>query len=155
MSEHPIREAREHIERRVPAFRHFLMARLRRGHRYGLGFTIGFIITAVCLGLFLFLIDSVLDQGAMYRFDLRIQDARDRIVSPTLTAWVVFITNLGGGTGTAVGSILLSLVLLFRRRWWAMLGLVIATGVGGLVVMGLKLLFQRARPLEQLIDVGG
>ncbi len=139
----------------MPAFQRFVEQRFERGERYGLGLTLSFVVIAAGLWGFLTIAEDVFSQSDLYEIDFRVQEVVRTLLSEELTEWVVFITNLGGTRGTIISALILAGVLLFRRRWWALFGLVLASGGGGLVILGLKLLFQRARPVETVIEVGG
>lgn len=144
-----------HLERRLAAFWHFLVARFRHGERYGLDLTLAFVAITITLWIFLELVEGAITQQDLQALDVAIQSGASRIPTPELTRWVTFITNLGGSRGTVIGVLLVSIPLLIRRRWWSVFGLVFATGGGGVVALGLKAFFARARPTESLIDVGG
>lgn len=133
----------------------FLGNRFKRGERYGLGVTIAFVAILALLWVFLLIVDAALGARGVYRLDLAVQEIIQPIVSPGLTRWVIIITNLGGTQGTAIFVVSLAVLLIWRRRWWYAFGLVFASGIGGLVLAGLKLFFQRARPVESVIAVGG
>ncbi len=136
-------------------FARFLRNRFRRSDRYGLGFTLAFLATAAALLLFLLVLDGVTTQRGLYRWDAHAQALLQPYVTAPRTRLVVALTNMGGNRGTIVGVVIVGFVLLALRRWHYLLGLLFASGVGGLVLMGLKLLFQRARPLETLIPASG
>jgi len=133
----------------------FVESRFRRGERYGLGLTVAFVSMLLLMWLFLEMVDEVLGVSGVYSLDLAVQEMIEPIVSPHLTGWVVFITDLGGTMGTSAFVVALTTLLIWRRRWWYAFGLLFASGIGGLVLFGLKVIFQRARPVEPLIAVGG
>ncbi|HET6569442.1 MAG TPA: phosphatase PAP2 family protein [Rhodothermales bacterium] len=150
-----LKEVEETARARSSLFVRFLRERFRKGGEYGLAFTLTFLAILAALWLFIALIEVITEHSTAYWLDTTVQGAVSAIRTPTRTAWAEFITDLGGTRGSVVGAVILGLILLFRRRWWALLGLVFATGVGGLVVLGLKAFFQRPRPLEQVIHAGG
>lgn len=133
----------------------FFGQRFRLGRRYGLGFTIAFAATAMALWTFLEIVEGLTEHETLHHLDFRIREVVTRVVSPELTPWVVRITNAGSVPFTTGLVVLASVILLLRRQWWRMLELVFASAAGGLLVLALKGLFQRARPLERLVDAHG
>ena len=65
------------------------------------------------------------------------------------------MTWFGNHDTLVVGVVGVAGVLAGRRQYWAAFRVVFASGVGGLVVLGLKLLFSRERPMEQVIEATG
>jgi undecaprenyl-diphosphatase len=143
------------IRHRLPAFWHFIVQRFKHGERYGLDLTLAFVAIALTLWAFVELVEGAITEADLQSLDIAIQTFVGGLLTPGLTAYVTFITDLGGTRGTIIGVVLVSVPLLFRRRWWSLFGLVFATGGGGLVVLGLKTFFARARPVETVIEAGG
>lgn len=143
------------LGRRAPAFWNFVVQRFKHGERYGLDFTLAFIAIVAAMWGFLEIMDAAVTEAELNELDLRIQSMMSSILTPSVTDYVVFITHLGGTRGTVVGILVVGLPLLFLRRWWSLFGLVFATAGGGLILWGLKVFFQRARPVETVIDAGG
>ncbi|WP_420454534.1 phosphatase PAP2 family protein [Rubrivirga sp.] len=136
-----------------PALR-FLRRRLARGVPYGLGFTVAFVAVVVALWGFLELVDAVTETGDVVRFDAVahgwVYDTFGG--NPDLGRAVTWF----GNNATLIGFVVaVALGLVVTRRYWAALRVVAASGLGGLVVVGLKALFQRARPTEQIIEATG
>lgn len=145
----------ERIRRRLPALWHFVVRRFKHGERYGLDFTIAFITIVAAMWGFVEIIDAAVTEADLNEFDRRIQRLMAAILTPTITEYMVFITNIGGTRGTVIGVLIVGLPLLFTRRWWSLFGLAFATAGGGVIIWGLKVFFQRARPVETVIDAGG
>lgn len=143
------------FRQRLQMLWHFVVARFRHGERYGLDFTLAFLGILGALWIFLEIVDGAVTESRLVAIDTRIQEVMALILQDRLTDWVVFITDLGGTRGTVIGVLLVGVPLLIRRRWWSAFGLFFATAGGGIVVLGLKEFFARARPVEQIVDVGG
>lgn len=143
------------LRRRAPQFKRFLVYRFKKGERYGLAFTLAVLTILLALWLFLGIVDGVFDDRDLVAFDQRVQEHVEVYLTPESTEVFILITNFGGGKGTFIGTLLVGTALLFRRRWWALLGLVLATGGAGILMNVLKLSFQRIRPLEQVVPAGG
>ena len=145
----------ERVSRRLPALWHFIVQRFKHGERYGLDFTIAFVAIVAAMWGFLAIIEAAVTEAELYELDSRIQTIMASILTPAVTDYMVFITNIGGTRGTVIGAVAVGLLLLFTRRWWSLFGLVFATAGGGIIIWGLKVFFQRARPVETVIDAGG
>ena len=145
----------ERVRRRAPAFWHFIVRRFKHGERYGLDFTLAFIFILGAMWGFLEIMEAAVTEADLNRLDARIQSIMAMLLTPEVTEYMVFITNLGGTRATVISVLVVGLPLLFLRRWWSLFGLVFATAGGGLIIFGLKFFFQRARPLETVIEVGG
>lgn len=145
----------DRLQRRLPAFWHFLVQRFRHGERYGLDFTLAFVVIVAALWVFLEIVEGAVTASDLQQLDTRIQTIMSAILTPELTEVVVFITDIGGTRGTVIGVVVVGVPLLIRRRWWSVFGLVFASGGGGLIVLGLKTLFARARPDDPVITAGG
>ena len=68
---------------------------------------------------------------------------------------VVWVTWLGNHDTLVAGVVLASVLCLVARRPWWTVRLLAASGLGGLVVRGLKAAFARDRPLEAIVDASG
>lgn len=143
------------IRRWAPSFGRFARNRLKRGERYGLGLTLAFLLVVAALWLFLEILALATTEAELNALDVWVQARMAALLTPEGTRVVVFITDLGGTRGTVVGIILVGLYLLFHRRWYRLLGLLLVTGGGGLIINGLKLFFARARPVETVIPAAG
>ncbi len=143
------------LKQQASQFKRFLAYRFQKGERYGLAFTLAILAILLALWIFLGIVDGVFDERELIAFDERVQDQVTLVVTPEMARAFVFITNLGGGRGTLIGVVLVGTLLLFSRRWWALFGLILATGGSGILMNVLKLSFQRVRPLEQVVPVTG
>ena len=133
----------------------FVRARLTWGARYGLGLTLAVVATFAALWVFVEMEDAFTDAGGIAEIDRAVMGAMQAVVSDSLTPWVVRLTDTGSTVAFTVLVVLVALALLFARRWWEALQLVVASGVGGFVVLGLKATFERPRPAEQVIQATG
>lgn len=146
---------RERLRLRLPALRAFIVQRFKHGERYGLDFTLAFLAILAAMWGFIEIIDLAVTETELYFLDRQIQDFMSAVLTPAVVDYIQFITDLGGTRGTAIGVILIGIPLLLTRRWWSLFGLIFTTVGGGVVLWGLKLFFQRARPTEAFIEVGG
>lgn len=132
----------------------FLKRRIARGVPYGLATTLAFAFVAAAVAGFFGLIDLATDPDDLLRFDT--------------TAHGVLFESLGasrplglavtwfGNNATVIGFVIAAaLALILTRRYWAAFRVVFASAAGGLVVRGLKSLFARDRPFDQVIQATG
>ncbi|MEL6614226.1 MAG: phosphatase PAP2 family protein [Bacteroidota bacterium] len=132
----------------------FLRRRLERGAPYGLGLTVALAVVISGVVGFLLVLRSVSDASGLARLDGRAHDAligafgRHPDVGLALT-W--FGNNL-----TLVTLVIgVTAALLIARRPDLALRVALASGGGGIVVVSLKQLFSRQRPVDQLVPADG
>ena len=133
----------------------FVRARLTWGARYGLGLTLAVAATFAALGVFVAMQNAFADAGGVAEVDRAVMGLMQSVVSDSLTPWIVRLTDSGSTVAFTILVVVVALGLIATRRRWEALQLVIASGVGGLVVRGLKLVFERPRPAEQVIQATG
>jgi len=133
----------------------FLRRRFDGDHPYGLAVTLAFLATVLALWAFLAVVDSVTDQGDLFRFDAQAHGAVYRAVGADRRGLVVAVTWLGNNATVTALVVLVAAALALARRGMLAFRVVLASGVGGLVALGLKELFHRARPLEQVVPAQG
>lgn len=132
----------------------FLRRRLARGVPYGLGFTVAFASVVALLYLFLEIVDAVVEADDIARFDDAAHEALYGFIGPHDDLGVA-VTFFGNNATLIALVTLVSLGLIVTRRYWSAFRVLFASGLGGLVVRGLKELFQRARPTNQIIEAHG
>ena len=137
------------------SFLQFVRARFAWGPRYGLGLTLAVAVTFGALWAFVELEDTFTDAGGVAEIDEAAMALARSVVSDELTPWVVRLTDTGSTVAFTGLVVAVALALVLVRRRWEALQLVLASGLGGLVVLGLKAVFSRPRPAEQLIEATG
>ncbi len=123
----------------------FVRARLVRGRRYGLAFTLALLTVLGGAWLFLELISEVTEHETV-EYDARARALFEALVTPEAARYVVYLTNTGGFVGTLALVVVVALLLGWRKRWWRAFELAVTTGLGALVVLALKAIFARSRP---------
>lgn len=136
-------------------FGRFARHRVQRGGPYGLGLTLALAVTVAALWAFLGVIDSVAEQDDLFRLDAGAHAAVYGFVGPQHEAFARGVTWFGNNTTLIAFVVVASALLLYARQWTLALRVLLASGLGGLVVLGLKALFHRARPLDQVIPATG
>ena len=132
----------------------FARRRFARGVPYGLAFTAAFAFVAAALWGFLAVVDSVTDGDDLARYDDLAHDALFQTFGASRSLGLA-VTWFGNNTTLWAFVVLTALGLVLARRYWSAFRVVFASGLGGLVVLGLKVLFARDRPLEQVVTATG
>ncbi len=141
------------MDRLQPILR-FLRRRFERGVPYGLAFTVAFLAVAGAVWGFFAVVDAWTEQEHLARLDGVAHDVIYGLLgrSPRLGLTVTWF----GNNTTIIGFVVVTaLALVLARRYWAAFRVAFASGVGGLVALGLKALFARDRPMEQVIPAHG
>lgn len=133
----------------------FLRRRVARGASLGLGLTLAVLATALALGLFLLAVDLATREADLFRLDASAHDVLYQAIGPQREAFMWGVTWLGNHDTIVALVVVVSLALLVARRPMLAFRVAFASGVGGLVVYGLKRLFGRARPLDGVVEATG
>jgi len=133
----------------------FARARLRRGVRYGLAFTLALLVTVAALAGFFTLVNALFAERALDPFDTAAQTLVAGHRTPGRTNAALALAWLGGNDMTTVFILVVSAGLLLYRRGWLVFRLVAASGLGGIVVVTLKWIWGRARPFEPIVPSDG
>ncbi len=99
------------------------------------------------LTLFAILAWQVQSLGVLTELDLRVTAWLRAHLSPWLTGPMLLLTDIHNTVGILSMSVLVALMLGRRKAWRALGFLVFTIGGGMLVNVGLKLIFERARPV--------
>jgi len=136
-----------------PAVR-FLRRRFARGVPYGLGFTVAFGFVLLAVVGFLRVLDAVTEADDIARFD----DMAHGLLFDLLGGSAALGTAVTwfGNNATLIGFVVtVTVALAAFKKYWAAFRVAFASATGGLVILGLKSLFARDRPLEQVIPATG
>ena len=141
------------VQAQHPAVR-FARRRLARGVPYGLGFTLAFAFVVAAVWAFAGVVDAVTEADDLARLDA----TAHQVLFDTFGAsrrLGLAVTWFGNNATVTAGVVLVALALIAGRRYWSAFRVVFASGLGGLVVKGLKALFARDRPLGGVIEAAG
>ena len=136
------------------ALTRFLRRRLARGVPYGLATTLAFAFVVAAVAGFFELIDLATDPEEVTRFDTAAHGVLFEALGASRPLGLA-VTWFGNNTTVIAFVALTALALVLTKRYWAAFRVVFASAVGGLVVRGLKLLFSRDRPLDQVVEATG
>ena len=132
----------------------FLKRRLALGVPYGLGFTVAFLAVALAVWGFVGILDAVTEGDDIARFDAVAHGALYDTFGGRPEIGLA-VTWFGNNATLIAFVVLVALALVLAKRYWAAFRVVFASGIGGLVVLGLKALFARQRPEAQVIEATG
>ncbi len=113
------------------------------------------IINIFSLYLFAKMVEDVIDMEPVTNLDVWLNQQVTFLWSPSLNEVMIFITNVASPLNLSLLAVLLFVVLIIKKKWY--FGLLLMVGMTGGVVLELlvKLLMQRERPINALIDVSG
>lgn len=126
----------------------FWARRLAREDPLGFGLTLGILISLLALGCFTALATAVHAQGRLVGLDQFLANLLHTRAHAEheLTAFFLFVTETGSAVTLTIATVAVALLLYRRRRFLLAAGWVAGMAGGGLLITGLKLLFQRQRP---------
>lgn len=108
---------------------------------------LGICVLVVATLLFALLASYALTDTWLTRMDIRVSNWLYAHATPALTAAMLIITEIHRPLGIGIMAFGCALLLLWKRRWYALLALALAVPGGMLLNIALKNLFQRARPV--------
>lgn len=127
--------------------RAFLTERLNPSTFLGLHLTVGLIVVAAAIWLFSALVDSVLDNATLVRWDIATDAWIHVHVTPRGTDVFALVTRLGSPGAMAMLAIIGGVILVARGRPTMFVTWIAAFAGGGILERVLKMLVHRSRPL--------
>lgn len=118
------------------------------------GTSVALATLVLCIGVFAVLASSAHGTGVMGRVDAGAHDALYNLIGPR-EALIAGVTFLGNNATIITFVVLVALGLVVAKRFGLAFRVVFASGLGGILVVTLKQIFQRARPVDQLLPAGG
>lgn len=142
---------------RHPKFVAFIKERLSPTSYLGLHLTVGLAISAVFIWIFSGITEDILTGDPFVLVDQWVVSQILHFRSPLVTDTMLVVTQLGGWRVITIGSILIIIYLVLRRRIDRLLCYVAAILGGNLLFLALKMAIHRVRPISEtsLIDVAG
>lgn len=129
-----------------PKLKLFLKKRLTPNEKYGLVLTVGGLITLYFVYLFFGVVEDYYGRDLIIQSDLRILNLVQVLRQPLFNKIMIFITYLGGWPTVFAGVACVAVLLLLMRRWYHLVSLFIAVGLGELFVAVTKIIIARPRP---------
>jgi membrane-associated phospholipid phosphatase len=130
----------------VRRFRTFVVARFDPKTYLGLHFTVAVLLGALGIWLFSALLDAVLDNALVVRLDMAADLWIHQRVTPTGLEIFNWITRIGSPVGMSALGVAGGIVLLWQRRWTALVAWIAAFVGGAAIGSVLKLVVHRTRP---------
>lgn len=139
------------LSSQMPKAWDFIKCRFNAGKWYELNLTIGIVLFVLTLFSFNEIVEDLIKKETLFYLDFKIQQVIEGIVSPRITRVMVSITNLVGVYLTVIITGIVTLYLIIKKCWWKLFVLFLSAGGGYTVMILLKLLFHKPRPMLQLI----
>ncbi len=134
------------LHRRFPRQFSFVQARLSTEGLFGLHLTIGAVVLAGAAWLFGGISEDLITGDPLILVDELISEWLRSHPTPRLATGMHFVSALASTTTISILFTLMGGVLLWKRHWYWLLGLVLAVAGGMFLNVMLKNLFGRARP---------
>lgn len=158
-----VRRSAEMLERRAPRLWKFLSVfssrfvrpRLSTTDWRGLALTLAAVTVFVALYAFLLIAEGWTDEEALLAVDRRVYGWLVDAGGSRTVEFMQAVTRLGDSMVVTGLAIAIGIVLLIRSQYWRIAALVMATGAGSALVVGLKALYTRARPDAQVYEMAG
>lgn len=133
----------------------FLRARLSAEGLFGLHLTIGGV--AIIAGAWLFggVAEDLITGDPLTVFDVVVSDWFKGHATPSFTVWMARVSDLASPSAVLGFCVVGSIVLLWKRQWYALLALMLAVPGGIVLNLLLKMTFARARPGWANVDLWG
>jgi membrane-associated phospholipid phosphatase len=134
------------LRRRFPRQFSFVQARLSPEGLFGLHLTIGIVVLVGAAWLFGGITEDLITGDPLILVDELISEWFRSHATPRFTMDMHFASELASTATVSILFALMGCVLLWKRRWYWLLGLVLVVAGGMLLNVLLKNLFGRARP---------
>lgn len=135
---------------RFPRFFKFVKKRLTPDEKFGLYLTIGIIISAVFIYLFLNILLGLFTQDLLVMSDLRVINIAVTYRTPALNHFMFFITTLGSGAVVFIGAFALAIFFYLTNRWRYLISILSSVVFGELFYRIVKNIIERPRPSVSL-----
>ena len=143
------------LSEHAPAIWGFIRRRFTTSEWRGLYLTVAVVCVFGALYLFALISESTVEEEALYAVDQQIYTWLLDAMHPQITGSMQLITRLGDGLTVTIAAVAVGVWLLVRGDRWLALSLALSVGAGSGVMHGLKWIFARSRPLEQLASARG
>ncbi|MGV3640968.1 MAG: phosphatase PAP2 family protein [Adhaeribacter sp.] len=140
--------AMKRLRARYPRSYAFIRQRFDPRVFWGLPLSILLVLVSVNLAMFTELAEEAVNSNEMKNLDMAVTGWFFNQRHPLLSQLVYHFTNLGSNYGIAILTTLAGLVLLWKRKAYYVLALVVSVVGSGLSSRLTKLYFQRERPLN-------
>ena len=143
------------LSEHAPAIWGFIRRRFTITEWRGLYLTVAVVLVFGAVYLFALISEGAVEEDALYAFDQWVYSWLLDAMHPRLTSSMQLVTHLGDGLTVTIIAVVLGAWLLARGDRWLVLSLALSVGAGAGLMNGLKWIFARSRPLEQLATAQG
>ncbi len=134
------------LQRRFPRQLSFLRARLAPEGLFGRHFTIGATLLIGAAWLFGGIAEDLITGDPLVLIDAFISEWLRSHTTPRFTRWMQYVSALASTSAVIILTLIMAFVLLWKRLWYWLSGLVFAVAGGIILNLLLKDLLGRARP---------
>lgn len=143
------------LSAQMPKTWEFVKGRFSAGEWYGLNLTIALVLFVLTLFSFGEVVEDLMDKETLFYLDFRVRALVEETISPEIIRFMVDITNIGGVYLAILTVSIIALYLLYKRCWWKLFAFFLVAGGGETILIILKILFHRPRPMPQLVAAHG
>ena len=140
------------LQQKYPAMFGFITKRFARGHFSGLILTILTLLNIYILALFAGLVEDVVNADSIVTTDLFVSQHMSVLQDSSIVPAFVFITSLGSTPITCLVILLTAILCAVVRQPYILVGLLISTIGSTAFTFVNKMVFQRARPIDILLQ---
>lgn len=140
---------------RWPRVWRFIRARFTPNQWHGLALSVAGLVIFFGLYVFALITEAWTDEEELYALDQRVYEWLIESMGGRTEAFMRGLTRLADGEVVAAVAVGVGVVLMVLRKYWTVVALALSVGVGAGVMHGLKWLFERARPIEQVAAEAG
>jgi len=154
--DHPaIRGIEQGLARHFPRIWGFIQARFSTREWRGLALTTASVLLFAAVYVFALVTESWMSEEELYAFDQRIYGWLVEAMSPLALTFMRVVTYFGDLVTVFIVSVPIAGYLFYLKHKWRLIELIVAVGGGAAVMLGLKLIFARTRPEDQLSSAVG
>ena len=113
------------------------------------------MLCVVSLCTFIKISEDVITEDYITELDILINQNIITISSPIFDIIMIFITNIISPFYLLLLSVTLGIVLLYKKKWFYLIISIISLGGGAIFYYLVKIVIQRQRPDNSLIEVSG
>ncbi|MDX2374473.1 phosphatase PAP2 family protein [Psychrobacter sp. PP-21] len=140
------------LQRRYPALFGFITERFARGHFSGLILTVSTLLNIYILALFAGLVEDVVSADSIVTTDLFVSQHMSVLRESGIIDFFILITSSGSTPVTCLIILLTAILCMMLRQPYIIIGLLISTIGSTAFTFINKMVFQRARPIDILLQ---
>jgi membrane protein DedA with SNARE-associated domain/membrane-associated phospholipid phosphatase len=122
----------------------FMKGRFMSGRWYGLNLTIALLSLILALFSFSEIVEDLIGKQALFHLNFNIRCLLEGMIGPEVTRSMADIPDFGGTYLILTTIVLTFLYLVHKRDWWGLFTLFLLVGIGEILLLLLKVFFQRA-----------